>query len=136
MQGWGAGGGCLLLLLLHCLALAALADAGSKWGPDNPKPWVLKYQKYIGPFMAMCVHSPLSPCSSPPPLPASPPGRAGRRGAGEMSACFADHRPAARRLTFVILGGMILFICMYERKERKQWPFGPWDAKAAEKTAK
>ena len=45
-----------LLLLLHCLALAALADAGSKWGPDNPKPWVLKYQKYIGPFMAMCVH--------------------------------------------------------------------------------
>ena len=56
-----------LLLLLHCLALAALADAGSKWGPDNPKPWVLKYQKYIGPFMAMCGHSPLSPCSSPHP---------------------------------------------------------------------
>ena len=25
----------------------------SKWGPDNPKPFLLRYQKYIGPFMAM-----------------------------------------------------------------------------------
>jgi prolipoprotein diacylglyceryltransferase len=33
----------------------------------------------------------------------------------------------ARRLTFVILGGRIMFICMYERKERNQWPFGPWN---------
>lgn len=43
------------------------------------------------------------------------------------------------RLTFVILGGMILFICMYERKERNQWPFGPWNmegAKEAEKKKK
>ena len=81
LRRWGAGG-TLLLLLLHCLALAALADAGSKWGPDNPKPWILKYQKYIGPFMAMCAPTPLPPCSSPHPSPAWP-AEAGRRGAGE-----------------------------------------------------
>ena len=81
MWRWGMGGGCLLLL--HCLALAALADAGSKWGPDNPKPWILKYQKYIGPFMAMCVPTPLrrsSPHGHPSP---AWPAEAGRRGAGE-----------------------------------------------------
>ena len=47
-------------------------------------------------------------------------------------------RAGAGRLTFVILGGMILFICMFERKERKQWPFGPWNmaaARAADKAA-
>ena len=131
LRRWGAGG--TQLLLLHCLALAALADAGSKWGPDNPKPWILKYQKYIGPFMAMCVPTPLPLLT--PPL-SSLAGRSGAEGGGGMSACSADRQPGARRLTFVILGGMILFICMYERKERKQWPFGPWDAKAEEKTAK
>ena len=40
------------------------------------------------------------------------------------------------RLTFVILGGMILFICLYERKERSQWPFGPWNQAAAKKAQK
>ena len=136
LRRWGAGGTqlLLLLLLLHCLALAALADAGSKWGPDNPKPWILKYQKYIGPFMAMCAPTPLPPLLTPPL--SSLAGRSGAEGGGGMSACSADRQPGARRLTFVILGGMILFICMYERKERKQWPFGPWDAKAEEKTAK
>lgn len=34
---------------------------------------------------------------------------------------------AHRSLTFVVLGGMILFIVITERKERKLWPWGPWD---------
>jgi hypothetical protein len=48
-----------LLLLLLLAQLVALADAAAgeakkpKWGPDNPKPFILKYQKYVGPFMAM-----------------------------------------------------------------------------------
>ena len=69
--------------MLHCLALAALADAGSKWGPDNPKPWILKYQKYIGPFMAMCVPTPL-PAPHPTPL---QPGRQKRGGGGRGNVC-------------------------------------------------
>ena len=44
-------------LLLLTQALLALADGDAKkktkWGPDNPKPFILKYQKYVGPFMAM-----------------------------------------------------------------------------------
>ena len=87
LRRWGAGG-TLLLLLLHCLALAALADAGSKWGPDNPKPWILKYQKYIGPFMAMCVPTPLPPLLTPPL--SSLTGRQ-KRGGG-VSACSADRQ--------------------------------------------
>ena len=38
------------------LVVLAEAKKGRPWtGPDgdNPKPFVLRYQKYIGPFMAM-----------------------------------------------------------------------------------
>ena len=47
---------CYLLAQLTAVAHAA-ADAEKsnqpKWGPDNPKPFLLKYHKYVGPFMAM-----------------------------------------------------------------------------------
>ena len=44
----------LLLAQLVALADAAAGEAKKpKWGPDNPKPFILKYQKYVGPFMAM-----------------------------------------------------------------------------------
>ena len=52
---------CMAVVVTCLLAVAQLvaAEAGgeatkkSKWGPDNPKPFILRYQKYIGPFMAM-----------------------------------------------------------------------------------
>ena len=46
----------LFLVLAQLVALVEAAggeDKKPKWGPDNPKPFILKYQKYIGPFMAM-----------------------------------------------------------------------------------
>ena len=56
---------------------------------------------------------------------------AGSRTGSRSRTGTAGTRAGTGRLTFVILGGMILFICMYERKERKQWPFGPWNMAAA-----
>ena len=133
------------LLLLLTQALLALADGDaavngvnqkSRWGPDNPKPFILKNQKYIGPFMAMCAASlcglaqPARPPTHPPPSPAARWSHGLRLTGWSLSWS---------RLTFVILGGMILFICMFERKEREQWPFGPWysqEEKAAGKNVR
>ena len=46
---------CCVLATMAAVSEAVDSEAKKmpKWGPDNPKPFILKYQKYVGPFMAM-----------------------------------------------------------------------------------
>lgn len=127
---------CMVLATLAAVAEAVDGEAKKKprWGPDNPKPFILKYQKYVGPFMAMYARHTTPPAAAA----LTPAAHASTMMLHLSAACSVTPpwmccgtRAGTDRLTFVILGGMILFICMYERKERKQWPFGPWNMAAA-----